>query len=498
MLRIYNTLTGNKQPFVPAEGDLVRIYTCGPTVYDYAHLGNWRSFVCQDILRRYLQLKGFRIKQVMNYTDVDDKTIRNSQEAGLSLREYTQKFIEAFDVDRGLLNIEEPEILARATDHIAEMAVMIQGLLEKGHAYRVGNSLYFRVSSFPSYGRLSRIDLSGIKAGARVDVDEYAKDDVRDFVLWKGGKPGDPRWDTPLGRGRPGWHIECSAMARKHLGENFDIHAGGTDLIFPHHENELAQSEALTGKPFARTWFHVEHLVVNGKKMSKSLGNFYTLRDLLQKGFWPTPIRFLLAKVPYRTHLNFTFAALRQASKEVDRLRDFHYRLKNEQFQPGSNPELTDSAQIARQQFAEAMDDDLNTARALAAIFDLVRDANTAMDAGRFRQANTQPFLETLESWDRIFAVLEDSDYDKLKNARWGEGKLPPGKSSLSDSVSGPGRTASRAYTLSEAEIAGRIKERERARKARDYAKADQIRNELDQAGIVLEDTKMGIRWKRK
>ena len=244
MLRIYNTLTGNKQPFVPAEGDLVRIYTCGPTVYDYAHLGNWRSFVCQDILRRYLQLKGFRIKQVMNYTDVDDKTIRNSQEAGLSLREYTQKFIEAFDVDRGLLNIEEPEILARATDHIAEMAVMIQGLLEKGHAYRVGNSLYFRVSSFPSYGRLSRIDLSGIKAGARVDVDEYAKDDVRDFVLWKGGKPGDPRWDTPLGRGRPGWHIECSAMARKHLGENFDIHAGGTDLIFPHHENELAQSEA--------------------------------------------------------------------------------------------------------------------------------------------------------------------------------------------------------------------------------------------------------------
>ena len=498
MLWIHNTLTGKKEQFVPAERDLVRIYTCGPTVYDYAHLGNWRYFVCQDILRRYLQFKGFHIKQVMNYTDVDDKTIRHSQEAGLSLRKYTQKFIEAFDVDRGLLNIEKPEILPRATDYIFEMAEMVQGLLEKGHAYRVGKSLYFRVSSFPSYGRLSRINLSGIGVRPRIDVDEYEKDDVRDFVLWKSGNEGDPYWDTPLGCGRPGWHIECSAMARKNLGENFDIHTGGTDLIFPHHENEIAQSEALTGKPFARTWFHVEHLVVNGKKMSKSLGNFYTLRDLLQKGFWPTPIRFLLAKVPYRTPLNFSFEALRQAKKEVDRLQDFHYRLKNEKFQAGSNPELTDSAQKAGQQFEKAMDDDLNTARALAAIFDMVRDANIAMDAGRFRDENTTPFLKFLKSWDRIFAVLDDSDYYKLKNTRWEEEELQPGKSSLSDSVSGPGLATSKAYTLSKIEIAARVEERERARMARDYAKADQIRNELDQAGIVLEDTKMGVRWKRK
>ena len=492
MLCFYNTLTARKEPFSPLQAGQVRMYTCGPTVYEYAHLGNFRTFVSLDILGRYLKCKGFRLKHVMNYTDVDDKTIRNAQQAGLELRAYTEKFIEAFQVDCRLLNIETPETVVRATDHIDDMAKMVEGLVAKGHAYHSDNSTYFRISSFPAYGRLSRIDLSGMKAGARVDQDEYEKDDVRDFVLWKASKPGEPCWDTSFGCGRPGWHLECSVMSMKYLGESFDIHAGGTDLIFPHHENEIAQSESLTGKPFVRTWVHVEHLLVEGKKMAKSVGNYFTLRDLLKKGYKPSAIRYLLASVPHRKQLNFTFDALHQAQQSLERLRNFQYRLQKETFAPGEDPDLNRRATEAKQKFEEAMDDDLNTARAFAAVFDLVRDGNTAMDESRFQQGNIKACLEMLEVWDRIFGALPDDDHKRLAELDF----IQPDSKRGSGGEGSVSRAAARA--LSDSEIEAQIEEREQARRARDFARADEVRKVLDQAGIFIEDTKAGTRWKRK
>ena len=492
MLCFYNTLTARKEPFSPIEQGRVRMYTCGPTVYGFAHLGNFRTFVSQDILRRYLKYRGFRLMHVMNYTDVDDKTIRNAQEAGLELRDFTERYIKAFEVDSRLLNLETPEKVVRATDHIDDMAKMVEGLVKKGHAYHSDNSTYFRVSSFPRYGRLSRIDLSGIKAGARVDQDAYEKDDVRDFVIWKASKPGEPCWDTSFGCGRPGWHLECSVMSMKFLGESFDIHTGGTDLIFPHHENEIAQSEGLTGKPFVRYWVHVEHLLVEGKKMAKSAGNFYTLRDLLKKGYKPSAIRYLLASVPHRKELNFTFDALHQAQQSLDRLRNFQYRLQKEPFAPGEDTDLTRRAREAKQKFDEALDDDLNTARAFAAVFDLVRDGNTAMDESRFQQGNTKGYLEMLEVWDRIFGALPDDDYKKLRELDF----IQPDSKRGSGGEGSVSTAAARA--LSDSEIEARIEEREQARRARDFARADQVRKDLDRAGIFIEDTKSGTRWKRK
>ena len=498
MLRFYNTLTGKKEEFVPLEKDLVRMYTCGPTVYANAHLGNMRAFVFQDILRRYLIYKGFRVKHVMNYTDVDDKTIRNALEAKVSLRDYTDRYIQAFEIDSRLLSLETPEHRVRATDHIEDMSKMVQGLLEKGHAYEAGGSIYFRVSSFPSYGRLSGIDVGGMKAGARVDVDEYDKENVRDFVLWKSGKKGEPCWDTPFGCGRPGWHIECSAMSMKYLGEHFDIHTGGTDLVFPHHENEIAQSEALTGKPFVKTWLHAEHLLVNGQKMSKSSGNFYTLRDLIENGHKPLPVRYLLASVPYRKQLNFTFDALHQATQSVERLRNFRLRLKMEKFRAGEDAELTRKAQEAKKQFEEAMDDDLNTARALGAVFDLVREGNTAMDRSRFRLDNTKAFQETLHAWDRIFDILNDDPKRKQQEAEL-LAEISRTKTASREGVGGAKvpTTVMPPTGMTDAEIDAQLKERESARHARDFSKADRIRGALLKAGIVIEDTKGGARWKR-
>jgi len=498
-LRFHNTLSGRVEDFAPLKDHQVRMYTCGPTVYDYAHIGNFRTFVFQDVLRRFLKYRGFEVLQVMNLTDVDDRTIENSKAAGMSLRDYTSKYIQAFEVDQELLSLERPEIFIRATDCIDDMVKLIQTLIEKGYAYTSDGSVYFRVSAFKDYGKLAKIDFSGIRAWARVDTDKYDKDNASDFVLWKAAKPGEPFWDTPLGPGRPGWHIECSVMSMKYLGETFDIHSGGIDLVFPHHENEIAQSEAATGKPFVRFWLHSEHLMVNGAKMAKSAGNFYTLRDLIAQGHKPNAIRYLLASAHFRMPLNFTMEGLQQAQKSLERLRNFHYRLTQEKFPQGESAELKARAEAARVAFEEALDDNLNTAAALAAVFDLVRDGNTAMDQGRFPDGNRREYLEMLGRWDRIFAVLEDNDYEKLKKHGFIKEGVEFVKAVSKTQAAGNGdESAAVIEALGEQEIESRIAARESARRKGEYGRADEIRKELLKAGVILEDTKAGTRWKRK
>lgn len=464
-LRLYNTLTQKLEEFQPADGQTVRMYTCGPTVWNYAHIGNLRTFTFQDILRRWLRYRGYRLDHVMNLTDVDDRIIQESIAAGKSIQEYTAVYTQAFLEDAAALRLERPERLIKATDHIQDMVELIQRLEARGHTYRSEGSVYFRISTFPEYGKLSHIDFKGILDGARVDTDKYDKENARDFVLWKARKEGEHYWDTPLGPGRPGWHIECSAMSMKYLGETLDIHAGGIDLTFPHHENEIAQSEAATGKPFARFWLHAEHLMVDGQTMSKTLGNFYTLRDVLAKGYAPEAVRYLLASVPYRKRLNFTFDALRAAGAAIERLRNFELRLKTEAFPEGVSEPIAQRTAEALVRFEEAMDDDLNTAEALGAIFDWVRDMNAAMDAGEFKAGNRAAALDLLERFDRIFDVLKPT---------------------------------AQAAAISDAEIEALIAERNAARKARDFARADRIRAELAEKGVILEDTKDGVRWKRK
>jgi len=473
MLALYNTLSNRVEPFVPLEEGRVRMYTCGPTVYDYAHIGNYRTFLFSDILRRHLRVSGYELRQVMNLTDVDDKTIRNAQAAGLPLQEYTDRFIAAFWEDMGALRNERPEIIARATDHIPEMVKTIRELEEREFAYRSDGSVYFRISKFPEYGKLSKIDLSGNRPGARVDQDEYEKADVRDFVLWKASKADEPHWDSEFGPGRPGWHIECSVMATKYLGETFDIHAGGTDLVFPHHENEIAQSESLTGKPFARYWVHSEFLLVDGQKMSKSLGNYYTLRDLLQKGHSPESIRYLLASVPHRKQLNFTMEGLEQSARSLERLENFRFRVKQTPFPKGTNAALAEKTAAFPGELRKALDDDLNTAQALGAVFEVVREANTAIDGGNFFEGNAGGVLDCLDQWNRIFDVLAPSGEENREPAA-GEDGLPS------------------------AAIERQIEERQQARRDRNFKLADQIRDELSAAGILLEDTKDGVRWRRK
>ncbi len=490
-LRLYNTLTRQLEEFKPLGGNTVRMYGCGPTVYDYAHIGNYRTFLFQDVLRRYLKYSGYELRHVVNVTDVDDNTIRNSQAAGIALRNYTDKYIDAFQVDRELLSLEQPEFLVRATDHIPEMVKLIQTLVDRGYAYASEGSVYYKVAAFPPYGQLSHTDFSGALAGARVDSDKYDKENARDFVLWKAAKDGEPFWEAPFGRGRPGWHIECSAMSMKYLGETFDIHSGGSDLIFPHHENEIAQSEAATGKLFVKVWMHSEHLIVNGEKMSKSLGNFYTLRDLIHKGFKPSAIRYLLTSVPHRKPLNFTFDGLHQAQQSIDRLRNFKFRLMKEKFPEGETPALQNIAREAAQKFAEALDDNLNTAGALGAIFDMVRDGNTAMDHGDFHAGDGAMFLDTLQRFDRIFAVLGDDDHAKLVK----HGFIKQQESGA-DANAAAGSDAGRS--LSDQEIEKLIAERAAARRAGNYARSDEIRANLLKAGVILEDTKAGVRWKRK
>src|ERR1700678_916158 len=396
-IRFHNTLSNRLEALAPLHPREVRIYTCGPPGYEFVHIGNLRTFVFQDISRRFLLSRGLRVMQVMNLTDVDDRIIQKAAEAGVSIREYTEKYIEAFLADMAALNLQAPEEIVRATDHVEDMVDLIERLKEKGLTYESEGSIYYRIAKFPQYGKLSKIDTAGMKAGARVDVDQYEKDDARDFALWKAPKPGEHFWETRIGPGRPGWHIECSAMSMKYLGETLDIHTGGVDLTFPHHENEIAQSEAATGHPFARMWMHAEHLIIEGEKMSKSLGNFFTLRDLFMKGQKPSTIRYLLLSVPYRRQLNFTADSLTQAANSVERLRNFVARLKTEQFAAGSNPQIAKRAATALADFDAGLADDLNTAFSLAAIFDLVRDVNTAMDRGEIRQTAAPAIVTAMQ-----------------------------------------------------------------------------------------------------
>src|SRR5258708_16191734 len=476
-IRLHNTLSNQTEPFVPQKPGEVSMYSCGPTFYDYAHIGNYRSFVSQDTLRRFLKLRGFRLNHVMNLTDVDDRIIANAAAKNVSIRDYTEKFVQAFFADCKTLSIEAPEHWIRATDNVDAMVELIQRLQEKTFTYATEGSIYYRIAKFPDYGKLSKIDVSGIQAGARVDVDRYEKESARDFALWKAPKPGEHFWDTLIGRGRPGWHIECSAMAMKHLGETLDIHTGGVDLAFPHHENEIAQSEAATGKAFVRYWLHAEHLHVEGEKMSKSLGNFFTVRDLFGKGYKPSTLRFLLASVPYRKQLNFTFDGLQQAANSVERVRNFAARLKQGKFPAGKQKEMGARVEQAAEEFDAGLSDDLNTARALAALFDLVRETNIAMDKGKFRQGDVAAVQKLLATFDQVFAVLEDTDAEKLRVLGYGaEGHGP-----------------------SDAEIDQRGAERDAAKKRRDFATADRIRKELADRGILIEEMRNGsVRWKRK
>jgi cysteinyl-tRNA synthetase len=492
-LRLYNTLTNSIEDFKTIHGGEVRMYACGPTVYDYGHIGNFRTFIAVDVLRRFLRQSGYKLRHVMNITDVDDKIIRNSARAGLSVRQYTVKYEKAFLEDMKSLSIEEPE-LVRATDHIPEMAEFVKKLQEKGFAYRADDgSYYFRIAKFPEYGKLSKKDFAGMEDGARVDVDEYDKDSARDFALWKAPKPGEASWQSEIGSGRPGWHIECSVMSMAELGETFDLHAGGEDLIFPHHENEIAQSEALTGKPFAHYWFHARFLLVEGEKMSKSLGNLFTLRDLVLKGYKPSSIRYLLTSVPYRHQLNFTFDGLRQAAVSVERLRNFRLRLTTAQFPEGSNPALDALAKETNDRIREALDDDLNTAQAQAAVFDMVRKANAAADSGELKKDNITPLLDALDRFDEIFDVIVDDDDLKVRRILdWAkeEGKLQQASQEMVEAAS--------AVRLSDSEVETRIAKMKQARQARNFAESDAIRTELATLGIVVEITKDGIRWKRK
>ena len=492
-LRLYNTMSSRVEEFRPLLDNEVRMYACGPTVYDYGHIGNFRTFIAVDLLRRFLRQSGYKIRHVMNITDVDDKIIRNAASDGVSVQQYTAKYEKAFLEDSALIGIEQPT-LVRATEHIPEMAAFVARLVEKGIAYRADDgSYYFRIAKFPHYGKLSKKDFSGMLDGARVDVDEYDKDSARDFALWKAPKPGEASWDTPIGPGRPGWHLECSVMSMEELGESFDLHAGGEDLIFPHHENEIAQSESMTGKPFAHFWFHARFLLVEGEKMSKSLGNFFTLRDLILKGHKPSSIRYLLTSVPYRNQLNFTFDGLKQAAVSVDRLRNFRARLNAANLPAGSNPEIQSLAARTISGMRAALDDDLNTAQAQAAIFEMVRQANTAFDTGEIMQADIPPLLAALEKFDEIFAVMNDDDASKMKQvldwaAAEGHGQQ------ISDQL----QRAVQSGALSDADIDARIAEMKAARSARDFKKSDAIRAELGEAGILVEIGKDGIRWRRK
>jgi cysteinyl-tRNA synthetase len=495
-LELFNTLSGNVEPLYAADGQALRFYCCGPTVYDYGHIGNFRTFLHVDVLRRTARLAGMGLHHVMNITDVDDKIIRNAAAAGKSIGEFSQKFEKAFFEDMASLGIEQPEQVAQATENIPEMVALIERLAAQDIAYKAEDgSWYFRIARFPEYGKLSKKDLEGLEDGARIDSDEYEKDATRDFALWKATKPGETSWDTTLGPGRPGWHIECSAMALKYLGDSFDLHAGGEDLMFPHHENEIAQSEACTHQQFARHWFHVRFLLVEGKKMSKSEGNFYTLRDLLLKGYRASAIRFLLLSVPYRHQLNFTFDGLTESTNAIDRLRTFHQRIVTGKWpeEAAADGSLAETIAAADAAFTGALFNDLNTAEARAAIFDLLRAVNTAADQAKLTRADADATLAVLAKFDSIFAVLEDHDAELTRGAlAWAETEGRLGEASA-EVLATFGSNA-----LSDAEIDALVAERTLAKKQRNFGRADAIRNELLEKGILLEDSKDGVRWKRK
>ena len=497
-LELFNTLSGKVERLEPVGAPALRMYACGPTVYDYGHIGNFRTFLHVDVLRRFLRQQGVAVEHVMNVTDVDDKIIRNALAAKQPIGEYTARFEKAFFEDMAALGIERPEHVPRATDHIAEMVTLIEQLAAKDIAYQTEDgSWYFRIARFAEYGKLSKKDLEGMEDGARVDADEYEKDAARDFALWKAAKTAgadgqpEPSWATALGAGRPGWHIECSAMATAILGESFDLHAGGEDLMFPHHENEIAQSEAASGRTFARHWMHVRFLLVEGKKMSKSLGNFYTLRDLLLKGHKASAIRYLLLSVPYRHQMNFTFEGLAGATNAIERLRTFHERMLRGGFAAGVvDAAVTAATAKAASEFTAALANDLNTAEASAAISEMVRAANSAADAGTLGEENAAEVLRVLMLFDEVFAVLEDRDEELTRAAlKWAEAEGRIGEAAPELVLK---------LALSDAEIEALVEERSEAKRARNFARADAIRVELAAKGVAIEDSKDGARWKRK
>ena len=463
-MKLFNTLGRGLTDFSPIEAGHVRLYTCGPTVYNVVHIGNLRTFVFEDVLRRRFLARGDRVTQVMNLTDVDDKTIQGAREAGLALGEFTAKYSDAFFRDISRLNVDPAERYPKATDHVPEMIELIRRLAEHGHTYEAEGSVYFRIATFPGYGKLSGIDLDQMRRSDRVVDDEYEKEDVKDFALWKAAKPGEPSWPSPWGEGRPGWHIECSAMSMKYLGEHFDIHTGAVDNIFPHHENEIAQSEGATGVPFVDVWLHAEHLIVDGEKMAKSKGNFYTLDDVLARRDDPAAVRYLFLSVPYRKKLNFTWEGLAGATAALDRLRSAGVRLDEVAASGGTKPGAFPAAERAaqfREEFDAGLDDDLNTSAALAAVFNFLRAVNAAIDEGSLDAGGARIAREALAGADRVLGVL------------------PAGPDELST------------------EVEDRIAARNAARKRRDFAESDRIRDELAKKGIVLEDTPGGTRWKR-
>ena len=466
MLRFFNTLTRQVEEFHPLEDNRVRMYICGPTVWNFAHIGNFRTFIFGDILRRYLKYKGYELTHVFNLTDVDDRIINEAAKQNISIDEFTAPYIQYFWEDFDALGMERPEVTPRATEHISEMIEIIAKLLENGHAYESEGSIYYRITAFPEYGKLSKINFSGNIAGGsdRIDTDKYDKEDARDFALWKlVGEDEQPGWDAPFGRGRPGWHIECSAMSMKYLGETFDLHGGGMDLQFPHHENEIAQSEGATGQLFAKYWIHSEFLKIDDVTMSKSKGNFFTFRDLSEQGYSPLAIRYLLLSVPYRKQLNFTFEGLQGAESTIERLKNFRRLVRDAKTADGSETQTRDLIQNAVADFEAAMDDDFNTAAALAAIHDLVRETNTILATDGLKSDDRSAVLDALNKFDSVLGIFGPEEDQML-----------------------------------DGDIEALIAERQAARHDRDFAKSDRIRDQLAEKGIILEDTKDGVRWKRK
>ncbi len=464
-LRFHNTLTRKLEEFAPIEPGHARLYTCGPTIHDFVHIGNFRTFLFEDLLRRYLKYKGLRVTQVMNLTDIDDKIIRKSRSEGIPFREYTERFRKAFFDDLMTLGIERAEHYPAASDYIDAMVDMIRVLEQKGYAYEVGGSWYFRIQKFPEYGKLAGIQLDQLKMGARIATDEYEKEQVGDFALWKAWDEGDGdvAWDTPLGRGRPGWSIECSAMSTAILGNHFDIHTGGVDNIFPHHVNEIAQSEGATGERFVNVWLHSAHLIVEGQKMAKSLGNFFTLRDLVARGHSPLAVRYLLLSTHYRQPLNFTFDSLSAAGEGLQRLYDFIDNVTSSTLKTATpNPEVARAVETVQSRFEDALDDDLNMSPALGALFEFVREVNRAMTRQKLSYEDGRVVLDTMDRFDTVLGVLKRQ----------------------TDTV--------------DAHVEALMAEREEARRQKNWARSDEIREQLAGMGIVLEDSAQGTKWKRR
>jgi cysteinyl-tRNA synthetase len=470
-IRFFNTLGRRVESFRPLHEGEVRLYTCGPTVYGHVHIGNLRTFLFEDLLRRSLRYLGYRVTQVMNLTDVDDKTIRGAQERGVTLDEYTSEYIGSFFEDLDLLHVERAEHYPRATEHVGEMIELIERLLENGHAYESDGSIFFRIASDDDYGRLSGVDADQVRRGDRVASDEYEKEDVRDFALWKGAKEGEPSWSSPWGPGRPGWHVECSAMGMKYLGESFDLHCGGVDNIFPHHENEIAQSESATGQEFVHTWLHSEHLIVDGQKMSKSLGNFYTLKDLLERGAEPRAIRYLFLATHYRQKLNFTFDSLGAAGAALRRIDEMRFRVESHRESGDPRPAVAAGVERLPGEFADALADDLNVSAALSAVFRFVKEVNKTLEDAGLGEGDQGRIFGALADVDRVLGVLDPAEWQRER-----------------ETAGGP----------DDDEIERLLAERRQARADRDFATADRIRDQLAAEGIVIEDTPQGTRWRRE